>query len=77
MDDKIRGVLRDLVQYHQAICYTPDRLPMTLTALTQRAQKLLAADDARRRARSGDIDPFAMDVVGTPQHRIIKKETEW
>jgi len=77
MDDKIRGVLRDLVEYHQAICYTPDRLPMTLTDLTQRAQKLLEADAKRRSLRSGDIDPFAMDVVGTPHGRIIKKETEW
>ena len=77
MDDKIRGVLRDLVEYHQAICYTPDRLPMTLTDLTQRAQQLLQADAKRRSLRSGDIDPFAMDMVGGMVRPHMKKETGW
>tara|TARA_R110000824_G_scaffold11244_2_gene48687 strand:+ start:547 stop:780 length:234 start_codon:yes stop_codon:yes gene_type:complete len=77
MDDKIRGVLRDLVEYHKAICYTPDRLPATLTEMSQRAQKLLADDEKYRSLRTGDIDPFTLDVVGSQARPSIKKETEW
>jgi hypothetical protein len=50
---------------------------MTLTDLTQRAQQLLQADAKRRSLRSGDIDPFAMDMVGGMVRPHMKKETEW
>ena len=77
MNDEVKEILIDLVDYYNAMGTDKDPGINTLENVVKRSSKALKRNYEKRRMRSGDIDPFAMDVVGNTKQLKLKLEEEW
>lgn len=80
MNNTVKELLIDLIEYHRTLKYAKDAGHVRLKYLADRASLQLDKEKDRRDKRSGDIDPFAMDVVGDVSSQLnlnLKHESEW
>ena len=83
MNDEVKEILIDLVDYYNLIGTEDDPGFVPFAAVVSRASKALERHALKApqplKYRSGDVDPFAMDVVGgTAQLDLpLKHENEY
>ena len=81
MNDDVKEILIDLIDYYNLIGTEDDPGFAPFADVVGRASKALKrhAEEQRmqKRRRSGDVDPFAMDVVGNTKQFELKLEEEW
>ena len=77
MNDEIKEILIDLVDYYNVMGTDKDPGINTLENVVKRSSKALKRSHATSCTSSGDIDPFAMDVVGNTKQLKLKLEEEW
>ena len=77
MNDEVKEILIDLIDYYNLIGTENDPGFVPFSDVVSRASKALkreaAEQNLRDTRRSGDVDPFAMDVVG---YKKIKHEND-
>ena len=71
MNDEVKEILIDLIDYYNVIGTEDDPGFVPLADVVRRASKALEREANKQKpldsGRSSDIDPFAMDVVGNTQ----------
>ena len=81
MNDEVKEILIDLVEYYNAMGTKNDPGIQTFESVAIRAShvlKRIASEGTQcSKLRSSDIDPYAMDVVGSPKQLPLKFENEW
>ena len=82
MNDEVKEILVDLIDYYNLIGTEDDPGFAPFAAVVSRASKALKRHALEPTIplcyRSGDIDPFAMDVVSTTQLKLpLKHENEY
>jgi hypothetical protein len=81
MNDEVKEILIDLIDYYNLIGTPEDPGFVPFAAVVERASKALKQQaeeqKTQERRRSSDVDPFAMDVVGNAQQLNLKLEEEW
>jgi hypothetical protein len=80
MKKPVKELLIDLVEYYTTIKYAKDAGHARLQHLASRATEVLDRETNQRPPASGDIDPFAMDVVCDTTQQLtlnFKHENDW
>jgi hypothetical protein len=80
MKNPVKELLIDLVEYYNTIKYAKDAGHVRLQHLASRATQILDREVPQQRQNSGDIDPFAIDVVSETTQQLtlnLKHENEW
>ena len=78
MKDEVKEILIDLIDYYNVIGTDNDPGFVPFADIVNRASKALEQAAKDRRLNSADVDPYAMDVVGTRRESTFhKREEEW
>ena len=81
MNSEVKEILIDLIDYYNVIGTEDDPGFEPFADIVSRASKALEYDALNSRngqnKGSGDIDPFAMNAVGTRKEKIFKHEDEF
>jgi len=78
MNDEVKEILIDLIDYYNVVGTADDPGFVPFAAIIRRASKALERAANNSYLNSGDVDPYAMDVVGFCTNTTeIKREEEW
>ena len=77
MNDETKEILIDLIEYYNAMGTEDDPGIHVLEDVVKRSARVLEKKTRKSQKSSGRVDPFAMDVVGSPKQLPLKLENEW